>query len=178
MRVPDGQMSPEERVMLYDSVFRRKPEIAIEVGTWCGGGSTLQIVSALEHIGRGRLFTCEIDKGFFAQAHQFYSKQYIGYCVTKNIPACELIQYMVETVGPPEFIFFDGSEVPQDALNDFVMLDRHVKSGTVFMMHDWLTPKSTKADLLKPYLNSLETWRITNLLGPPTSVGLVEAVKL
>lgn len=177
--MPDGQMLHDERVALHEAVLRRRPRTVFEVGTWCGGGSTYQIVSALQKIGSGHLTTCEIDQKLFAEAHAFYSSPELSrFCTVHNRYAHELLLETIEAAGPPDLAFFDGSEDPHDALYDFQLLDRHAKSGTVLLVHDWLPHRSAKANLLRPYLEKLETWKILRVLMPPISVGLVEAVKL
>jgi hypothetical protein len=63
------------------------------------------------------------------------------------------------------FIFFDGPEDPNVALNDFKVLEEYVKFGTVFSMHDWcITTRkydngiSTKSLFLKPYIENSNSW--------------------
>lgn len=183
--LPGGQLWPSERAALYEAVVRRRPLVALEIGTWHGGGSTFQIVSALMSCGRGRLITCEQNPEACAIAHGFYGRlPYSRFCGVYNCSASKLLPALVASPslvpggGVPDFIFFDGSEDPLESLNDFMYLDAHVRPGCVFMMHDWVTPESHKADLLRPYLEKLETWKIVSVLQPPSSVGLVEAVKL
>lgn len=176
MNTPNGQLYDCERLALHNAVLRCKPMFAFEVGTWYGGGSTLQIANALRKNGRGKLVTCEPDFNKFSVASDFYDDDDV--VIVYNSRACDILSDVCLLYGPPSFIFFDGSEEPQESLDDFMFLDGVVGSGTVFMMHDWITPKSHKADLLRPYLENLKSWRITNVLMPPASVGLVEAIKL
>jgi predicted O-methyltransferase YrrM len=176
---PDGQLYDCERSLLHSAVLRARPAIALEVGTWRGGGSTLQIVSAMLHLKAGLLVTCEINSEFYAEANAFYvQKPFCDHCQIKLMPSRETINWLLETHGPPDFVFFDGSEDAQESLDDFLILEPRLRPGAVFMMHDWLTPDSHKADLLRPYLEASSGWRIVNLLKPPHSVGLVEAIKL
>lgn len=178
---PEGQLWQCERELLADAVIRRRPKLVLEVGTWKGGGSTFQIVSSLMRLGSGGLVTCEPDPAFYAEASAFYSRHpYDDYCVVMNCRSDEAIGRILAGAGKPDLFFFDGPEDPQVALDDFMRLDAVSAPGTVFMMHDWLTPDSHKADLLRPYFQSLVEagkWRVTCLLEPPHSVGLIEGVK-
>ena len=57
-----GQMMPQERKFLFDAVFECKLKTVLEVGTWRGGGSTLQIIQALNMFGGiGTLHICETN---------------------------------------------------------------------------------------------------------------------
>ena len=67
----------------------------------------------------------------------------------------------------PDFIFFDGPEIPELALNDFKLLEPHLKKGCFFSMHDFHTGSkrrydnsiSVKSAHIKPYLESHDEWR-------------------
>lgn len=177
--LPAGQLFDCERVMLHEAVLRKRPLMSIEIGTWRGGGSTYQIVSALQKLGCGHLYTCDINPEYVAEARSFYGQeQFIKYCTPTLMQSTEFIKSILEEFGSPDFVFFDGSECPNESLVDFKMLENWLVSGAVFMMHDWLTPESHKADLLRPYLEAHTGWRIVSVLRPPDSVGLVEAVKI
>jgi hypothetical protein len=65
----------------------------------------------------------------------------------------------------PNFVFFDGPEEPEVALNDFKLLENSLPVGAFFSMHDWCTnvrkydsETSTKALYLKDYINSFDNW--------------------
>jgi predicted O-methyltransferase YrrM len=175
----EGQMLPLERRQLHWTVIDRQPRLALEVGTWKGGGSTLQIVTALVANGGGHLHTCEPDKAFHEQACSVFRGGLLERYVTlHNKPSGEVIRELLAAGQVPDFLFFDGPEDPQVALDDINALSPYLPAGTTLMMHDWLSPESVKQRLIKPYLANSEEWCITNVLGPPHSVGLVTAVKL
>ncbi len=63
--------------------------------------------------------------------------------------------------------FLTGPEDPNVALDDFKKIDKFLDVNTVFSMHDWCLSKrkfdngfSTKAELIKPYINSLTNWKL------------------
>src|SRR3954469_6476319 len=62
-----GQLNAEERSIISKVILQRKPESVIEVGTWFGGGSTLEILSALEQNGIGHLWGIESDRTTYTQ---------------------------------------------------------------------------------------------------------------
>jgi predicted O-methyltransferase YrrM len=174
----EGQLFDVERKFLYDAVLGCLPTRALEIGTWKGGGSTFQIASALQLCG-GILYTCELNREFYDQARASYA----GHALEKHIifhllPSTAVINIMVGCDRVPEFVFFDGSEDPDENLNDFMLLDRHLVAGARFCAHDWDPGPSQKAVKLRPYLEQLPTWRIVRQLTAPESVGIVLAVKL
>lgn len=176
---PEGQLLPAERERLHDEILNATPNVVFEVGTWYGGGSTLQITSALQKIKNGTLITCEPSVEHFNVASSYYKGRGLSdFCQVLNMPSSEAIEWLLREFGPPDFIFFDGGEDPEVALNDFKRLDECVQSGTIFMMHDWLHDISQKQIKIKPYLEQLDTWFIDYVMKPPASVGLVKAFKL
>src|SRR6266496_5502432 len=50
----EGQLNARERELLVNAVLKAStpPKVALEVGTWLGGGSTLHILRALEKNGQ------------------------------------------------------------------------------------------------------------------------------
>ncbi len=180
----EGQMWPDERKFLYDAVLKRKPSISLEVGTWKGGGSTLQIASALRSINHGILHTCEVDYDLYQEAiNGFNTLPENDFVRFYNQPSTTLIKSLIKTNQIPDFVFFDGPEDQHLNLNDFMLLDEYLKIGTYFCMHDWDIGvradglSSTKAVLIRPYLESLSNWHIIGKLTTPVSVGIVLAEK-
>src|SRR5260221_5883532 len=68
----EGQLLPDERRALHRQVIDSRRRLVLEVGTWKGGGSTLQIVTALMANGEGHLHTCEPNAEFHSQAADLY----------------------------------------------------------------------------------------------------------
>src|SRR5438477_4667920 len=62
-----GQLNETERRLISEAILNapKKPETAIEVGTWLGGGSTLHILRALEQNGTGHLWGVEADRSIY-----------------------------------------------------------------------------------------------------------------
>ena len=59
----EGQMSPNERVVLYAAIMDRQCKNVWEVGTCRGGGSTYYIATALENLNDGgMLYTVDDTK--------------------------------------------------------------------------------------------------------------------
>ena len=63
----EGQLNEAERRLITEAITgaAKKPLVAIEVGTWLGGGSTLHILRALEQNGTGHLLGIEADRSIY-----------------------------------------------------------------------------------------------------------------
>jgi predicted O-methyltransferase YrrM len=177
-----GQLLPAERALLTETVKMFKPRLCLEIGTWKGGGSTYSIYTGLQANGFGELYTCEIDLHNFNEAAELYKSNRQVH--TFNCASYQLIEKLIAEGKQVDFAMFDGSENSQENLDDFKMLDAHLKPGAIFMAHDWdlgvrvdgMT--STKSTLLRPYLGSSKDWKILRTLTAPDSVGLVCAQKV
>lgn len=177
----EGQLTDQERQFLYDVVCKEKPKVALEIGTWKGGGSTFFISEALKTYS-GVLYTCEIDVGNFRQAVELYRDNPI---VKLNLcRGVDLIEKLIGSNTIPDLAFFDGSEIADENLRDFKMLEPHLKIGAAFLAHDWELGLridgafSTKNTTLRPYIESSPNWQIIDTISAPYSVGLVYAKKI
>lgn len=148
-----GEMTNYERMKLYNYIKLYNPNIILESGSG-KGGSTYVMLNAINQ--NTKIYSCDPFR-----MPDFESKQIIFFLLKSD----ELIKIIKEKDIYPDFIFFDGPEDPDVALNDFKNLENYVKVGTIFSMHDWCTIKrkldnniSTKALYLKPYINSLKSW--------------------
>jgi predicted O-methyltransferase YrrM len=148
-----GQLYPAERALLRAMVLAKRPRTVLEVGTWKGGGSTFQIVSALTAARMGHLHTCEPN----TELHAIAAQQYRGASniTTHNLYSHDLIDRLFAENDVPDFVFFDGPDDPQVALSDLRRLEERVAVGTVFMMHDW---DDIKASAVRPYLERSTMW--------------------
>lgn len=182
---PDnGQLSLPERVALHHYVRKFKPTVVFEVGTWRGGGSTFQIVTALQERKYGHLHTCESNKEHYLVARTAYDRSTFGrgrglkplkgYVTFYNLRSDEMIEKLIGEGIIPEFVFFDGPDDPEVAYTDLKKLEPIMRAGSIFAMHDWF---NQKAALVKPYLENNPSWSIKEVLGPPASVGMVFAIK-
>lgn len=185
----EGQMTPHERDFLYRAAFDYLSSASVgtvlEVGTWKGGGSTLQISTAIMNVAASsgvvhELHTCEVDIQLYSEAVAAYGHTPLSKYITfHNRPSTELIGELIGLGKVPQFVFFDGPEDPEINLGDFKLLDGHLKPGARFCMHDWdLDVRidgliSTKARLLRPYLEGFAGWRQIGYLSKPVSVGIV-----
>ena len=89
-----GQMMPQERKFLFDAVFECKPKTVLEVGTWRGGGSTLQIIQALNMFGGiGTLHICETNIEWYKESVELYKYEceYSNIIKLYNIESTKLI---------------------------------------------------------------------------------------
>jgi len=186
----EGQMTIAEREFLYNAVFNCLQDkhfcTVLEVGTWKGGGSTLQIATALSDIDKGHmLYTCETDSDFYNQAVASYLNHPLDkYIIFSNSPSDVVIDQLIKEKNIPQFVFFDGPEDPDVNLNDFKKLDEVLEVGSQFCMHDWDLDiridglVSTKAKYLRPYLEKSTRWRKISSLTKPVSVGIVLMEKI
>lgn len=150
-----GEMTVYEREKLYNYIVKYNPSTVLECGSGVGA-STYVIVNALSN--NSSIYSCDPSRSpnFTSEKLNFYS-----------LPSNLLILYLIDNEISPDFIFFDGPEDPKVALDDFIVLDKFVNIGTIFSMHDWcLTTRkldnglSTKAALLKPYIQSSNNWEL------------------
>jgi hypothetical protein len=170
-----GQMSEIERQKLFEWVYNSQPLVAVEVGGGIGGGSTFQIAEALatlkdegkckasvfltadpiNHEAQDFYLSCDRYKNFM----KFFSySSAFRFVFNKDFP-------------PPDFIFFDGPDEASFNLNEFKYFDELAESGCKFVCHDWETGVRhfdshvcEKAELLRPYLESLDTWETVEYL--------------
>ena len=170
-----GQMSDIERQKLFEWVYDSEPLITVEVGGGMGGGSTFQIAEALATLkDEGK---CE--PSIFLTADPINSdaqELYLG-CdrykdFIKFFGYSEAFRFVFnEDFPPPDFIFFDGPDKADFNLMEFIYFDELAESGCKFVCHDWETEvrhfdnkTCPKAKLLRPYLESLDTWETVEYL--------------
>jgi predicted O-methyltransferase YrrM len=170
-----GQMWFEDRRVLYDTVRRVKPKSCFEVGTWLGGGSTLVVARALQKNGFGHLHTIETDEWAYPRAIEAYDKfapELKQFVTLHKGDYKEHFPELIEQAGTVDFFVLDGAEDGQETLDQFHFFDERSHRGTELFAHDWETEKSR---LVRPELESSKTWEITEVAGPPKSVGLAVA---
>ncbi len=76
-----------------------------------------------------------------------------------------MIQELTAEGVYPDFIFFDGPEIPELAVRDLEILERFIKPGTQFAMHDWHLGRrgydggeSVKAAEVRPLIEASPRW--------------------
>jgi len=172
-------MWPAERTLLYKTVLELKPQWALEIGTWKGGGSTYQIASALKENGFGELVTCEPDKEMHNIAKNTYEVELKGEFPVKlvNDYSHNVIDHLLQNNTTPDFVLMDGPEDPEVCLNDLKALEVRMRKDSIVTFHDWDLGMradgliSTKSQLVRPYIESSPLWERVEVLSAPISVG-------
>jgi predicted O-methyltransferase YrrM len=175
----EGQLNPKEREIITRWVTELKPERAMEVGTWLGGGSTLHILKALEANGKGHLWGIE--------AYQSIYQAMIGNIGTAGeaiasrfTPLFGFSQNVIpgflagDGGGTPiEFVFLDGGDNPMEQITEFQLLRDAMPVGAVLLSHD---AKLRKGKWLVPYLKAHDNWQCE--LHDVSDEGMLEARKI
>jgi hypothetical protein len=177
----EGQLNATERRLLTEAILHapRPPRVAVEVGTWLGGGSTLHILRALEKNSCGHLWGIEAYRNIYDQMlanlkagapdalHRFtplfgFSQEVIPQWLAEHPPGFEI-----------DFAFLDGGDNPLEQITEFRLLDPHIPIGGQLMAHD---AKFRKAKWLVPYLALLDNWQMQ--IHDVSREGLLHARKL
>jgi predicted O-methyltransferase YrrM len=166
-----GQLYRAERRALHEALVRRAPQLAFEIGTFNGGGSTFFLARAFAQLGRGQLLTLEIDPGLHARAIALYANHLPALCphvefLLGGTP--ELFVPWLERAGSAEFVFLDGAEDAAQSLAQFRFFEPWFYPGSVLAMHDWHTEKMRS---LKNIVTSSPNWKQLIELGEPNSIG-------
>lgn len=177
----EGQLNPAERQLITDAIVNatKKPFIAIEVGTWLGGGSTLHILRALEQNGTGRLWGIEVNRSIYERmlaniraAAPTESKRFtplFGFSqdVLKQWKKDQAMNTLVD------FCFLDGGNNPREQIEEFELLDPLIPVGGQLMAHD---AKMRKGRWLVPFVSRLDNWE--SQLHEASENGLFHAKKI
>lgn len=178
----DGQLSEVERQLLTEAIVGcpKKPEVAIEVGTWLGGGSTLHILRALERNATGHLWGVEANRSIYEQM-LVNIRAAAPEAVARFTPlfgySHDVIPQWIEDKAPNknvDFIFLDGGNHPGEQVMEFHLLDKLIPIGGQLMAHDALV---RKGKWLVPYVSLLDNWE-TRLYPDSSEVGLFHARKI
>ena len=160
-----GEMLPYERYTIYSWIKKYKPKNVLEIGTGTGG-STQYISDAMNENGFGKIYSCDPSRSppiDFLMSR----KNLLFYSLESNY----LIQSIIAEKIDIDFIFFDGPENPDIALFDLIELEKYIRNGTLFSMHDWHigirnydSAISTKCYKVKPYIENSDKWDLIQLL--------------
>ncbi len=159
----EGQLNAEERGCITNAILNapKKPQVAIEVGTWLGGGSTLHILRALEQNGTGHLYGIEADRSIYermlaniraaapAEAKRFTPLLGFSQDVLKQWKKEQPAEVAVD------FVFLDGGNNPREQIDEFELLDPLIPVGGQLMSHD---AKLRKGRWLVPFISRLDNW--------------------
>lgn len=177
----EGQLNPTERRLLTQAILEAtpKPQVLLEVGTWLGGGSTLNILRALEQNGTGHLWGIEADRTVYERMLANLRAAAPAAC-ERFTPLLgfsqEVIPRWLRDQGPTvsvDFAFLDGGNRPREQIEEFELLSPFIPVGGQLMAHD---AKMRKGKWLVPFLTRLDNWR-TELLDV-SEMGLLHARKL
>jgi len=162
-KIIEGQLNAKERELITKAILDApvKPLIALEVGTWLGGGSTLHILRALHKNNEGHLWGVEASKDIYEKmianiraavpeaANRFtpvlgFSNEVLPLWM-KGLPADAEI----------DFVFLDGGPNPYEQIEEFKLLAPRIRVGGVLMSHD---ASGRKGKWLVPYVSRLDNW--------------------
>jgi len=160
-----AELLPVERFKLFHWVLEKKPYNILEIGTG-KGGATYYMAEAIKEIGKGHIITCDPHRK--PDLKLFKEFPFIEYYKMKSDV---VIQDVIDRGIEIDFIFFDGPEDPKVALRNIKQLEKWITTGTLFSMHDWETEErihdngiSTKAKLIRPYIEKSKRWREIEVL--------------
>ncbi len=159
----EGQLNATERRLITEAITgaAKRPEIAIEVGTWLGGGSTLHILRALEQNGTGHLWGIEVDRSIYermiANLREAAPQESKRFTPLFGFSQDILRQWKKEqTVNATvDFCFLDGGNNPREQIEEFELLDSLIPIGGQLFAHD---AKMRKGRWLVPFISRLDNW--------------------
>jgi len=177
----EGQLNAVERQLITDAICGadKKPVVAVEVGTWLGGGSTLHILRALERNGVGHLWGVEFDQSIYdrmvASIRAAAPREAVRFTPLFGLSRKVLKRWKQEQ--PPnatvDFCFLDGGNNPREQIQEFELLDPMIPVGGQLMSHD---AKMRKGRWLVPYVSRLDNWK--SQLHDISEPGLFHAIKI
>ena len=159
----EGQLNSQEREQIRAAIARllpRKP-ICLEVGTYKGGGSTLQILQALAE-GDGHLFGIEASPEVFREMTDSLSARepqlYRRFSPVCGFSQSVIPKLMVEgKITRLDFVFLDGGNNPREQMEEFFLLDPLMPAGSILMAHDALLRKGKWLRRFLPQLDHYQT---------------------
>jgi Methyltransferase domain len=174
----EGQLNFAEREQIRAAVAQLLPKhpVCLEVGTYKGGGSTLQILQTLA-AGDGCLFGIEASPEIFREMKESLASREPVLCRRFN-PVCGFSQKVIPALvaegklSRVDFVFLDGGNNPREQMEEFFLLDPHMPLGSVLMAHDAFL---RKGKWLRRFLPLLDHYR-TEVL-PISKEGLLVARK-
>ena len=159
----EGQLNTREREILTHTILdaKARPRIVLEVGTWLGGGSTVQFLRALEQNGEGHLFGIECDRSIYDQMIANI-RSAAPEALNRFTPLFGFSQEVIpqwlaeQSAGfQIDVAFLDGGNHPLEQLEEFWLIDSHMPVGSKLLAHD---AKLRKGKWLVPYVSLLDNW--------------------
>jgi len=159
----EGQLNADERRLITEAITGAalKPQVAIEVGTWLGGGSTLHILRALEQNGAGHLWGIEVDRSIYermiANIREAAPEESRRFSPLFGFSQDMLKQWKREQPAGTtvDFCFLDGGNNPREQIEEFKLLDPLIPVGGQLMSHDAFMRKGR---WLVPFISRLDNW--------------------
>lgn len=159
----EGQLNPSERARIASALLElgRQDPICLEVGTYKGGGSTLQILAVLAKTG-GALFGIEASPTVFREMKAALLEQEPDLCQRFH-PILgfsqEQIPALIQSGQLPkvDFVFLDGGNNPREQIQEFRLLDPLLPIGGTLMSHDALLRKGKWLRRVLPLLDHYQT---------------------
>jgi len=167
-----GQLYATERKVLYNTILEHKPRQCFEIGTYTGGGSTFFLASAFAQNQSGKLITMENSDHHHNKAKNFYANKlpqlndHIKFVFGSTPDQFESYIFEDEKV---DCVFFDGAEVGQQTVDQYLFFLPYFKSGSIIMFHDWNTEKTR---IIRPIVLNNPNWLKIAELEPPDSIGM------
>jgi len=161
----EGQLNAGERDFITRAILNAtvKPRIAIEVGTWLGGGSTLHILRALEQNQVGHLYGIEADPSIYERMvgniRKAAPEAARRFTPVFGFSDQAIPKLIAEQSGEfaVDFVFLDGGNRPMEQIVEFQLLDPHLPVGGQLLGHD---ARMRKGKFLVPYLQLLDNWEM------------------
>jgi len=159
----EGQLNAAERQQIDQAIttLLEKSPICVEVGTYKGGGSTLQILRTLSK-GDGHLFGIEASPQIYEEMKAALFAKEPELC-RRFTPLCGFSQQAIpdlfsrEKVTRVDFAFLDGGNNPREQIEEFSLLDPHMPVGSILMAHDAFLRKGKWLRRILPLLDHYET---------------------
>ena len=174
----EGQLNDAERQQIDQAIttLLKKSPICVEVGTYKGGGSTLQILRTLSK-GDGHLFGIEASPQIYEEMKAALFAKEPELC-RRFTPLCGFSQqaipdlFALGKVTRIDFAFLDGGNNPREQIEEFLLLDPHMPVGSILMAHDAFLRKGKWLRRFLPMQDHFQT-----RLLPLSSEGLLFAQK-
>jgi|ERR1035438_6852428 predicted O-methyltransferase YrrM len=159
----EGQLNAKERAFITKAILEApvKPQVAVEIGTWLGGGSTLHILRALHANGTGHLWGVEASKDIY---EKMIANIRAGApeAVNRFTPlfgfSTDVLPGWLKSLPPGgeiDIAFLDGGDNPYEQIEEFRLLAPRIKVGGILMAHD---ARMRKGKWLGPYVSQLDNW--------------------
>ena len=180
-QVIEGQLNQRERELLTEAILRapKPPQVALEVGTWLGGGSTLHTLRALEKNGCGHLWGIEADRSIYdrmiANLKDGAPEAWRRFTPLFGLSQHVIPQWLAAQTADfaIDFCFLDGGNNPLEQITEFRLIEGRIPVGGQIMAHD---AKCRKAKWLVPFLSCWDNWRMQ--IHDVSNEGLLHAVKI